>query len=239
LFEADVTDVRAVLAGTPDGPLSLTAYLVWCLGHAVTEHPTVHGYIHRGGLIVFDEVDATVMVETEHGGFSFPRAHVLRDVGGRSLLDIHGELRGHQRSTQDETAGRIRVLRPLLSLPAPVRRMIYRAYLSDPKRRKRLMGTVAVTSVGMHASHGFWGVAIPQHTLQLVVGGISTRLAMIDGAVHAREMLSLTLAVDHDVVDGSPAVRFAETLTRMIEDAPRLRREIGHVEESSGAHPGE
>ena len=226
LCEADVTDVRRLLANAPDGPISLTGYVVWCLGGAVADHPTVHGYVHKRHLVVFAEVDATVIVETDHGGMSFPRAHVLRDIGNRSLRDLHLELRRLQRETASDTARAVRMVRPLLALPAPLRRWLMRAYLREPQRRKRLMGTVAVTAVGMHATRGFWGIAIPQHSLQIVIGGIETRPVAVDGAVEIRDMLSITVAVDHDVVDGAPAVRFADDLVSRIEDADALRADI-------------
>ena len=228
LFAADVTDIRPLLrAAGPDGSdVSLTAYLVWCLGRAVRRHPSVHGYVHRGHIVVFDEVDATVIVETESEGMSFPRAHVVRDVGGRDLLDIHAELVGLRATSRGDTQARVRSVGWLLVLPSVVRRWLYRAYLREPSRRKRLMGTVAVTAVGMHGSRGFWGIGVPQHTLQLVVGGIERRPAVRDGETDEREMLSLTVAVDHDVVDGAPAVRFADDLAALIEDGEALEAEL-------------
>ena len=45
---------------------------------------------------------------------------------------------------------------------------------------------------------------------------------MVDGRVVAREFLSLTLAVNHDVVDGGPATRFANDLKQLIETANGL-----------------
>ena len=232
LFEADVTEARVALRTAADGaPLSLTAYVVWCLGRTLVRHPRMHGYLHRGDLVVFDRVDATVIVETDEGGFSFPRAHVLRDIGGRGLLDIHREIRSLQATTHSDTAQRVRSIRGLLLLPAVVRRLIYRIYLRDPVRRRRMMGTVAVTSIGMNAERGFWGIALPQHTLQLVVGGIAAKPRFVDGHVVERELLSMTLAVDHDVVDGAPAVRFADDLITTLEDLEGLRR---HLDSDAG-----
>ena len=228
LFAADITDIRPLLrSGAPDGSdVSLTAYVLWTLGRAVVRHPQVHGYLHRGDIVVFDEIDATVIVETEADGMSFPRAHVMRDIGSRRLLDIHGELRSVAATSGDDTETRVRRMRWLLALPGPVRRAVYRAYVRDPRRRKRLMGTVAVTAVGMHGTRGFWGIGVPQHTLQLVVGGIERRVAFVGGVASEREMLSLTVAVDHDVVDGAPAVRFADHLATLIEDRGALEAEL-------------
>ena len=36
--------------------------------------------------------------------------------------------------------------------------------------------------------------------------------------IELREYLSLTVSVDHDLIDGAPAARFAEHLKELIED---------------------
>lgn len=40
---------------------------------------------------------------------------------------------------------------------------------------------------------------------------------VVDDAVEIREVVSLTLGFDHDIVDGVPAVRFAKRLKERIE----------------------
>ena len=58
----------------------------------------------------------------------------------------------------------------------------------------------------------------------LIVGGIATKPAVVDGRVAPRELLQLTLALDHDVVDGAPAARFSRRLTDLIESGYSLPR---------------
>jgi pyruvate/2-oxoglutarate dehydrogenase complex dihydrolipoamide acyltransferase (E2) component len=90
-------------------------------------------------------------------------------------------------------------------------------------RMRRLAGTVSVTSVGMFAGGGGFGIAHPTPiTLALLVGGISARPRAVDGAVAIRDVLDLTVTVDHNVVDGAPAARFAAELRRLIESAELL-----------------
>ena len=40
---------------------------------------------------------------------------------------------------------------------------------------------------------------------------------MIDGQPKARELLSMTISFDHDIIDGAPAVRFTQRLKELIE----------------------
>lgn len=63
---------------------------------------------------------------------------------------------------------------------------------------------------GHHGGRDVWGWGIPPATpttLMLTVGGIGEKQAVVDGHAAVREYLSLTISVDHDIVDGAPAAR--------------------------------
>jgi hypothetical protein len=51
----------------------------------------------------------------------------------------------------------------------------------------------------------------------LTVGGIGEKQVVVDGHAVVREYLSLTISVDHDIVDGAPAARFTRRLKELIE----------------------
>jgi pyruvate/2-oxoglutarate dehydrogenase complex dihydrolipoamide acyltransferase (E2) component len=51
----------------------------------------------------------------------------------------------------------------------------------------------------------------------LIVGGIARKPAVIEERVEPRYLLNLTVAFDHDVVDGAPAARFVKRLVELIE----------------------
>jgi hypothetical protein len=54
------------------------------------------------------------------------------------------------------------------------------------------------------------------------VGGISRRPRAIGDHVEVRDVLDLTLTIDHNVVDGSPATRFAADLRQVLHTAAVL-----------------
>jgi pyruvate/2-oxoglutarate dehydrogenase complex dihydrolipoamide acyltransferase (E2) component len=69
-----------------------------------------------------------------------------------------------------------------------------------------------------------WGIGfLPLHTLGLTVGGISEQSRVLASQIVSREALNLTLSFDHDIVDGAPAARFANTLQELIESAAVLQ----------------
>jgi pyruvate/2-oxoglutarate dehydrogenase complex dihydrolipoamide acyltransferase (E2) component len=91
-------------------------------------------------------------------------------------------------------------------------------------RFRQQVGTVAVTAVGMFAGGGGFAVAPPTlMSLQVFVGGMSARPRAVHGKIEARDVLDLTVTIDHNVVDGAPAARFGADLRELIENATALR----------------
>ena len=76
--------------------------------------------------------------------------------------------------------------------------------------------------VGMFGEGGGWGLSVPLYTLGVLLGGISEKPIAVDGQVQVREVLSVTLSFDHDVVDGAPAARFAQTFKELVESGHGL-----------------
>jgi len=96
----------------------------------------------------------------------------------------------------------------------------------DPTLVTSMAGTVGISSVGMFGKgHAGWGIATGSHGLDLIVGGTSRRLAEVNGRVEARDILSLTIIFDHDIIDGAPAARFTRKLVELIESAYGLEED--------------
>lgn len=227
LVDFDVTEPRRILrehkARTGES-LSFTAFVLHCVGAAVAQEPAIHACRDwRGRLLLFDDVDVNTLIEIELEGKRFPLAYVVRAVNRRSLRELHDDIRDVQKNPQrSHGEGTFDVMRWYVRLPGFVRRLAYRILPLNPQWLKRIGGTVSVTAVGMFGEGGGWGIPIPLYTLNLTLGGISWKAAVVDGAVVPREMLDVTLSFDHDVVDGAPAARFAERLRALIESGDGL-----------------
>jgi len=59
-------------------------------------------------------------------------------------------------------------------------------------------------------------------SLEVVVGGLARQPRVIGDHVEIRDVLDLTLAIDHNVIDGAPATRFGAELRELIESAAVL-----------------
>jgi hypothetical protein len=237
LIEVDVTDARRAIRAyrvRNDTPLSLTAFIIYCLARAVDEDKTMQAYRRgRRQLALFPDVDVGIMVERELNGAKIPVPHIIREANAKSLDQIQQDIRTAQQENPAAVAvsSLPRWLQPLLvrglsawlMLPAALRRLVWTWMIRDPDRRTRLTGTVGVTAVGMFGCGTGWGIAPMEHTLALVVGGLARKPGMVGARIEAREYLCLTLALDHDLINGAPAARFTRRLIQLIESGAGLQ----------------
>lgn len=222
LLDIDVTLAKRLLTATGP-PSSMTAFIAASAARVATAHPEVHAYRDwRGRLVTHQFVDVATMVEipTAQGPFAIP--HTLHDADIRSVLDLSGELRRVKTTPLASPSMRWAERYAWgVRIPGAVRGVYAVMARSVPSRRR--IGTVAVTSVGMFAGGAGYGLTpLTLMSLELIVGGISQQPRVIDGHVEVRDVLNLTLAIDHDVIDGAPAARFAAELRAVLETAAVL-----------------
>jgi pyruvate/2-oxoglutarate dehydrogenase complex dihydrolipoamide acyltransferase (E2) component len=226
LLEVDVTVARKFIAEHNEKTgeqLSFTGYLISCLACAVDEDKAVQSY-RRGNkkLVMYDNVDVGFLIELKKGDKRHLTGHVIRAANRKNFLEINQEIRSvqsHQAPSDAETASWFRAAMlspwPLSSMFRALFRMLMRR---DPTVVTSLSGTVGISSVGMFGmGHAGWGITTGSHVLDLVVGGISKKLAEVDGKIENRQILYLTIIFDHDVIDGAPATRFTRRLVELIE----------------------
>ena len=220
LVEVDVTRANRLLAGHQP-PSSMTAFVVASVARAAAAHPEVHAYRNwRGQLVAHQYVDVATMVEisTPQGLFAIP--HVLRDADIRAVPELTAELRRVKRDPSASFSGRWleRAAPAATRIPGALPAMY--AVMARSVAARQRVGTVAVTAVGMFAGGAGFGITpLSLMSLDVVVGGMSQRPRVIDGQVMVRDVLDLTMAIDHNVVDGAPAARFGAAFRALLESA--------------------
>lgn len=92
-----------------------------------------------------------------------------------------------------------------------------------PRAAARFGPGIGVSSVGMFGAG--WGIPLSP---MVTIGGPTNRVVLAGERVENREYLPVTLSVDHAVIDGAPAARFATTFRHVFETAAVLHQESGH-----------
>ncbi|UCH05817.1 MAG: 2-oxo acid dehydrogenase subunit E2 [Candidatus Thorarchaeota archaeon] len=224
LFEADVTEAREKIRNHKEQTgesISFTGWIAACVGKSVGEHKQVHALMMGKHFVIFDDVNINILIETIIEGRPYPVNYILKSANEKTVMEINQEIREAQKKREDyyTESKENRRIKLLLSAPKFMRDLLFwRKVRKDPIFIAENMGTVAVTSIGQFAGSGGWAIPLGMHALNIAVGGISERPGYVGEKVEKREYLSLTVTLDHDVVDGAPATRFVARLVELLEE---------------------
>ena len=225
MLEFDVTESRLRLRDLRKKGvnISFNAWLIKIIGSVLEMHPEAAAYLFsKKKLIIFNDINVSLLVEKKINETKVPIPIVIERVNEKSALEISRVI--EQAKSQELQTGDI-VLekqsgyfeRMYYHLPGFLRRLIWRVLLNRPKTAFRTMGNVAVTSVGMMGRINGWFIHKSVHPISFGIGSILKKPVVIDNEIRIREMLNMTILVDHDVIDGAPMVRFLDDLTNFIE----------------------
>lgn len=224
LVEIDVSVPRRLLREHRERTgerLSFTAYVVACLARAVSEFPQLNAVGSRRKLYVLDDVNVVVLVERRPGGGEPVVEYAsIRNADRKSFREIHDEIRAVQ-ARGDEPAGAVTGLRWLRHVPMVLVRAGIRRAARSPRFAQR-WGAVGVSNAGMGARRAGWGLAPGAGTVAVVLGGLVARPVLVDGAWVEHEHLCVSMALDHDIVDGAPAARFTDRFVSLLTDGSLL-----------------
>jgi pyruvate/2-oxoglutarate dehydrogenase complex dihydrolipoamide acyltransferase (E2) component len=225
LVEIDVTEARKFIkeneARTGE-KLSFTGWVIKCVAQAISEHREVQA-MKRGKnkLVVFNDVDVGMIIERQLGSERFATSYCVRKANEKTFRQIHDEIRRAQKgevSEESTTGGKPPASARIFShMPNFLSKLYWRKIRSDPFLRKRLMGTAAVTAVGMFGKGAGWAIPIGLHSVVLALGGISARPRNYANPAELGEFLNLTVMFDEEVSLGAPATRFLARLSELMQ----------------------
>jgi len=97
--------------------------------------------------------------------------------------------------------------------------------LADKARSKKLMpseyqgGSFSISNLGMFGVDNFDAVINPPHGAILAVGrGLQKPIVNKDETISVANLMSLTLSVDHRVIDGALGAKLLQNITKYLED---------------------
>jgi pyruvate dehydrogenase E2 component (dihydrolipoamide acetyltransferase) len=96
----------------------------------------------------------------------------------------------------------------------------------DGRLKNRDLGhkSMTVSNLGMHRVDAFVAIIDPPDPMILAVGRIADRAVPVDGHLAIKPMCTLTLSVDHRVLDGVQGARFLERVAGLLETPYELMR---------------
>ncbi len=226
----DVTDARKAIHEhfeKTGEKISFTAFLITCYSRAVEKFKyPINTFLKGKKYYTFDDVDVMTNIEkTLQSGIKKPLNYTVRKANEKSLREINDELQTAKKEKPTEVSTHkkktLGFIKLFPKLPRFIRHFALRIIFANPLIRKRLLGTVGMTAVGMLAKKGTrgygHGIFITPHGCGVAVAGMEDKPMVIDGKVVIREVIAITFAFDHSVIDGGPATRFGTEFMHMVE----------------------
>jgi pyruvate dehydrogenase E2 component (dihydrolipoamide acetyltransferase) len=172
--------------------ISVTAYLIRTTAWVLKRHPMLNSTLAENGIHLLKEINIGVATAIEEGLI----VPVVHHADQKSIRDINKELR----------------------------------YLTSQAREGALTreevqdGTFTISNLGMYGIHSFTAIINPPQTAILAVGTLKRKPVVVDeqDSIAVRPMMTMTLGVDHRLVDGAVAAAFLTELARAIENPEYL-----------------
>ena len=203
--------------------VSFTAWIIKAISTAVQKHPEAAGYlVNKKKLVTFNDVNISIVVEKQIDDKKVPIPLVIEKTNEKSISDIRHEIAEAKNKTilkKDMVLNRPSGIpeRLYFRLPGMLRRAVWKFLLKHPCMAYKKMGNVVITSLGSVGRINGWFIHKTVHPISFGIGSIISKPRVIGNEIKAREILNMTVLIDHDVIDGAPMVRFLNDLTRYIE----------------------
>lgn len=101
--------------------------------------------------------------------------------------------------------------------------------LIEKARRKALLpdeyvgGSCTVSNVGVFGIGGVFPIINTPESFIIGVGAIKPKVVVIDGGIHIRSMMSLTLSGDHRAIDGASGAQYLKAVADLLEKPSSLK----------------
>lgn len=229
MLDIDVTDVRQKLrVYRKNGhSISFFAFILSSIAKAIDENKELNHIRCGKKIYCFDEVDISIAIELKLDGVFVPRLYVLRNAANKTAEEITLEIENAKEcwyvsgNTGEADRWALRGISLVSKLPAWLFKYIIKRFSNNPLKIKERFGTTYVASVTGFTNVS--GAIIPyfegtNRPLAFAIGNVLKKPGINNSEIQIREYLSLSVMINHDLVDGAPAARFVNCLKEKIEN---------------------
>lgn len=224
-LEVDVTISRDKIKKykKDKGKISFMAWLIKVIGHTVSENKSIAAYLYgKSESIIFNDINVSFLIEKDLNGEKVPIPLLIEKANELEIEIITSQLNTSKQNilTKEQIVLQkktTRLEKYYYYMPGAIRRLIWRYLLKHPKKVFSKMGNIAITSLGMYGKISGWFIPISIHPVCFGIGSIIKKPIVIDDKIEIREIMNMTILMDHDITDGAHMARFINMLTKNIE----------------------
>jgi len=225
LLEFDVTESRKRLHDLKKKgiKISFNAWIIKVISSVLQKHPEASAYLYnKKKIIIFNDINISILVEKKINNIKVPIPVVLEKTNEKSASEITLEIvnaKNQELSNDDIVINKKPSFpeRLYYHMPGFLRRAVWKFLLKNPKIAYKKMGNAVITSIGMIGKINGWFIHKSLHPISFGIGSILKKAVVIDNEIKIRDILNMTILVDHDIIDGAPMVRLLNDLTKYIE----------------------
>lgn len=230
MIEIDVTESRKKINQRKETKqeISVTGWLIKEISTTIKDYKDVAAYIKgKRSTVIFNDINVSIIVEKDLNGMKVPIPLLIEKTNEKSIqtiTEIINDARNQNLTVKDIVLQKKsnRLERIYYILPGFIRRYFWHYLLRHPKLAFSKMGNVSITSIGMIGKANGWFIPISIHPVCFGIGKISKKPIVVDDEIKIRQMLNITVLLDHDVIDGANMARFISKLTENIEKGNNL-----------------
>jgi pyruvate/2-oxoglutarate dehydrogenase complex dihydrolipoamide acyltransferase (E2) component len=220
LTKIDITkpsEKREKIYNESNKKISFNAYILRCFAETIKEFPEMNSFIRGNKLITLEDINISLMIEREIDGVKVPEPICIKNTDKKSILEIHNEIRLAQ-DNRENKIGSLSNMTWINLIPSFMFRLFIRIAERSIKMTAKY-GKIAVSSPGMFSNAPSWFIPHGTATVFLVIGNIYTENHIDDDSkLQKREILNVTLAFDHEIIDGAPASRFSTRFEQILSN---------------------
>jgi hypothetical protein len=197
---------------------------------------------HVSALLEFDVTEIREKLHVlRRNGAKVPIPVVIERTNEKSAFEITAEIE-HARNQELTDHAVVIHKKPTLPerlyyhMPGFARRVVWKIMLRNPKVAFRKMGNVVITSLGMMGRINSWLIHKSIHPISFGIGSVLRKPVAMGNEIKVREILNMTILVDHDVIDGAPMARMLNDLSKQIESGALMPDEQATGEGLSNNH---
>jgi pyruvate/2-oxoglutarate dehydrogenase complex dihydrolipoamide acyltransferase (E2) component len=222
MIEVDVTLAKQKIDDTK-GKISFTSWLIKVISQTIKEHEPVAAYrFGKQKLIIFNDINVSLIIEKKIDDQMIPIPLLIEKANEKTAEEITSRIKEAKQkliTKQDIVLQRQTSFweRLYYLLPGFFRRMIWQYILRHPRFAYAKMGNVSITSVGMMGKVSGWFIPSSVHPVSFGISSVIRKPTVINNEMVIRDILCMTVLLDHDVTDGAPMARFLNELSGNME----------------------
>lgn len=210
--------LQETTAETTQSKYSIITYFIHAAARVIAKYPEANSGF-SGGLVPrvaqYNTVNAKFTLDKNIGEQRVVLSALISDANKMSLRGIQNIITYYKKNEFEEIQ-EFASLKKLHRLPLFLGQTLFSLVIGKLAKRKSLLGTFSVTSLGHKPINSFFSVG--GTTLTFGIGRIQSRPVVQEQQIKIAPLMRLSMTFDHRMIDGAMAADILNDIKEALED---------------------